>query len=92
MHDALRLSDAGKTRERYGNECKRMQAVLKRYFGRYPVGSAIPLRVNPARPTTAYVRERALPLMAVGIVVAVAFAGLLYMTVTVMFQPGMFRP
>lgn len=62
-----------------------LQAVLKRYFRRYPVGAPIPLRVNPAHPTVAYVRERGLPMIAIGIAVAAAFAALLYVTVTVMF-------
>jgi hypothetical protein len=38
IHDALRLPDAGITRERHENECKRMQVGLNVCFGRIGAG------------------------------------------------------
>jgi hypothetical protein len=68
-----------------GDAAHRLSAVADRYLGRYPVGAPIPLRVNPANPTIAYVRERGMPMIAIGIGVAAAFAALIWVTVTVMF-------
>jgi len=63
----------------------RMDAVVAKYHKKYPVGSPIPLRVDPGMPTRAHVRAAEMPMAVIAVVVALAFAGFIAIAVKVMF-------
>ncbi len=59
--------------------------VIGKRHGRYPVGSEIPLRLDPERSDVVHVRDREMPMAVIAVIVAAAFLLVLGIVVRIAF-------